>query len=338
MNKITIQQIAELAGVNKATVSRVLNGNAKISEKTREKILQIIKQYNYVPNTTARALATNKTFTVGFCFDYKDKKSYANPFFYKVLQGIENEIYSRDHMFLMMSEHGGKKKESSFARIVAERRVDGVLLPNTLLTPENVDLLERYSMPYVVLGEPAADAHGKIRWVDVDNIQAAAVLTGKLLGMGLKDIRIFAGPDDIKKDKFVSDRVEGYRQTMEKHGLPTLIVEQADELKTARPSPEAVVCCTHDQLFEMLDGERLQLPATEMVLATFDANPLFRLIKHPIHYMEIDLEHMGAQAAKLLFSCMNGDSDSPRFVRIPVTTVRTNHGVNDGMENERQKG
>lgn len=87
MSRLTIKEIAELAGVNKATVSRVLNGNANISEKTRQKIMDIVREHNYVPNATARALASNRTYTVGFCFDYTNRQAYANPFSAKCCKG-----------------------------------------------------------------------------------------------------------------------------------------------------------------------------------------------------------------------------------------------------------
>lgn len=331
MSKLTIQNIADLAGVNKATVSRVLNGNKNISEKTRLKIEKIMKEHNYVPNSIARGLAFNKTFTVGFCFDYTDKKAFANPFFYKVLQGIEDVIYDNEYLLLMMSDHDKKGGKSTFERIVVEHRVDGLLLPDTLLNQANYELLIEHEMPFVIIGEHSLQQEG-IRWVDVDNVQAAGILTERLLALGHRSIVMYAGAADGRRDKFIADRMEGYRAVMGQHGLEAHIVEQADSLATLRAfeggeagnnghNPEAVICCTHELLFEMLDWEHGNPMLKEISLATFDDYPMFRHLKHPVHYVEIDLEMMGKQAAGLLFSLINKEANPAQSIRIPTSIV-----------------
>lgn len=330
MSKITIQQIADLAGVNKATVSRVLNGNANISEKTRIKIEKIMKENNYVPNSIARGLAFNKTFTIGFCVDYTDKKAFANPFFYKVLQGIEEVIYDNEYLFLMMSDHDKKGGKSTFERIVMEHRVDGLLIPNTLLNQSNYDLLIKHQMPFVTLGEKMLEAEG-VRWVDVDNVQAAHILTEKLISQGLERIMIYTGERGMIRDKFIADRVRGYSMAMKHRGFAVDIIEQAEVLKTLYhtkggetdrgPDANAVICCTHDLLFEMLDWENGNPVLENISLATFDDYPVFKYLKQPVHYVEIDLETMGRQAAALLFTLINKEKNPPESIRIPTSIV-----------------
>ncbi|EES74156.1 transcriptional regulator, LacI family [Paenibacillus sp. oral taxon 786 str. D14] len=326
VSKITIQEIAILAGVNKATVSRVINGNRNISEKTRKKVEDIMKQYNYVPNSIARGLATKKTFTVGFCFDYTNKQAYANPYFYKVLQGIEEVVYNHDHMFLMMSDHEGKNGRSTFERVVVERRVDGVIIPNTLLNERNYELLTKHDMPFVVSGENTlkqADAP----WVDIDNVQAGRILTEHLIDLGCRNIMIYAGGSAAKRDKFLGDRLNGYHEAMRQHHLEPQVIEHADFLKKLYDSPrsgseaqrpDALICCTHEQLFEILDWENGNPLLAELALATFDSFPMSKYLKYPVHFVEIDLEMMGKQAAQMLFSRMNKESGVPPFISIPT--------------------
>ncbi|MFD1175343.1 LacI family DNA-binding transcriptional regulator [Paenibacillus puldeungensis] len=328
MSKITIQQIADLAGVNKATVSRVINGNSKISEKTREKVEAIMKQQNYVPNSIARGLAFNKTFTVGFYSDYTDKRAYANPFFYKVLQGIEEIVYNNDHMFLMMSDHVNKKSKSTFEKVVSQHRVDGLIIPNTLLTERNYDLLVKHKMPYVVTGENMLPKGG-VPWVDIDNVQAGQILTEHLIELGCRNIMIYAGGEAVKRDKFLADRLKGYTETMTRNQLDISVIQHGDVLKTFNFSegsvkseisgiahPDALICCTHEQLFEILDWERGNPMLSELALATFDNFPLSKYMTHPVHFVDIDLEMMGKQAAKMLFSLMNKEPSVPKSISI----------------------
>ncbi|MGF7049350.1 DNA-binding LacI/PurR family transcriptional regulator [Paenibacillus sp. DS2015] len=317
MEKLTIQQIADLAGVNKATVSRVINGNSSISEKTRLKIEKIMKQHNYVPNSIARGLAFNKTFTVGFCFDYTDKQAYANPFFYKVLQGIEEIVYEQDHLFLMMSDHQQKKNnKSTFERVVGEHRVDGLIIPNTLLNEQNYNLLLKHKMPYVVSGENLLQNEGGVPWVDIDNIQAGRILTEHLIDIGCRHIVIYAGKGAVERDKFIVDRLEGYTQAMNRKGMKVKVIDNPDVLRTLNQEvdanlkgdlqhPDALICCTHEQLFQVLDWDHGNPVLSEMALATFDNFPISRYMKYPIHFVEIDLEMMGKQAAQMLFRLMN---------------------------------
>ncbi|MNO29293.1 HTH-type transcriptional regulator MalR [compost metagenome] len=328
MSKITIQQIADLAGVNKATVSRVINGNSNISEKTRNKVEAIMKQHNYVPNSIARGLAFNKTFTVGFYSDYTDKRAYANPFFYKVLQGIEEIVYNNDHMFLMMSDHVNKTSRSTFENVVSQHRVDGLIIPNTLLTEQNYDLLIKHNMPYVVTGENMLPKEG-VPWVDIDNVQAGQILTEHLIELGCRNIMIYAGGEAVERDKFLADRLKGHMETMRRYQLDVSVIPNADMLKTLKFSespekpeisvlshPDALICCTHEQLFEILDWERGNPMLSELALATFDNFPMSKYMTHPVHFVDIDLEMMGKQAAQMLFSLMNKEASVPKSISI----------------------
>ncbi|MFC5702707.1 LacI family DNA-binding transcriptional regulator [Cohnella faecalis] len=325
MTKLTIQQIADIAGVNKATVSRVLNGNMNVSQKTQEKVEKVIREHNYVPNTIARGLAFNKTFTMGFCHDYTDKRAFANPFFYKMLQGIENVVYRNDYLFLMMSHPTGQQKKSMFERMVSEQRVDGIILPSTLLNDSSFQLLTANRMPFVVLGEKEF-AHRNVHWVDVDNVQAAESLTERLIGLGHRRIWIFADRASIERDKFIQDRIAGYSNVMAGHGLPSFVVSRLESLLTKESGindnsllPDAVICCTHDQLFSILDEEKKEGSPAEFELATFDDNPLFQYLSKTVHYISIDLEQMGEQAATLLFKKINQEEDIPDMIRIPTS-------------------
>ncbi len=318
--KITIQQIAELAGVNKATVSRVINGSATISDKTKEKIEKIIKEYNYVPNTLARGLASNKTFTIGFCHDYTDKRAFANLFFYKVLQGIENVVYRNDYMFLMMSHHAREHGKSMFERVVSERKVDGLLIPSALLTEENHQLLIKHQIPFVVLGEEDF-SKPDIRWVDVDNQQAANVLTSHLAELGYRRIAIYYDKAAAARDRFIQHRIKGYSGTLSGLNLPHIVETDPEALYAC--SPDAIICCTHEQLFGLLDENKdVSAPraASGIALATFDDSPLFQYLRRPIHYVSIDLERMGEEAAALLFSVIHQAADIPDHLLIPTSS------------------
>ncbi|MBO9596891.1 MAG: LacI family DNA-binding transcriptional regulator [Cohnella sp.] len=316
MSRLTIKEIAELAGVNKATVSRVLNGSVSISEKTRNKIMEIVREHNYVPNTTARALASSRTYTVGFCFDYTNRQAYANPFFNEVLRGIEEEIYANDYLFLLMSVHDIDKSETTtFQKIVREHRVDGVLIPESLLTEEHYRFLIDHAMPFVVIGESPREG---VRWVDVDNVQAAEAMTERLIGNGCKDIVLLASPEKEQRDIYVANRINGYTAAMRRHGLPTRIVEP-NRLSHEDTLPHALIASSQEKLYEWLEADKT-LSQQAIPVAAFDDHPLYRHLPTPVESISLQLERMGTEAAKLLLQVMDGSEDAPSHIKVRART------------------
>ncbi len=316
LSRLTIKEIAELAGVNKATVSRVLNGSVSISEKTRNKIMEIVREHNYVPNTAARALASSRTYTVGFCFDYTNRQAYANPFFNEVLRGIEEEIYANDYLFLMTSVHDIDRSETTtFQKIVRERRVDGVLIPESLLTEEHYRFLTDQAMPFVVLGESSREG---VRWVDVDNAQAAEALTERLIGKGCKDIVLLASPEQGELDIYVANRIRGYTAAMRKHRFPARIAEP-DRIGQEDALPDALIASSQEKLYEWLEAEKTA-SHQGIPVAAFDDHPLYRHLPTPVESIALQLERMGTEAAKLLLQVIDGSEDAPSHVNVRART------------------
>ncbi|MDG0810686.1 LacI family DNA-binding transcriptional regulator [Cohnella rhizosphaerae] len=320
IEKITIKEIAELAGVNKATVSRVLNGNANISARTRDKVMEIVKRHNYVPNALAKGLASNRTYTVGFCYDYTEKQAVSNPFFQTVLQGVEDVVYARNFLFLMMSMQRDQLAHSSFAKVVTERRIDGVLVPTQLFTEATHRLLRQEGMPFVVVGEPMI-SQPDVHWVDIDNVQASEKLTRRLLDQGLGDVRIVYDEADKVRDKFVLDRIEGYKRAMGASRLKPreATLPQVEEafVGEAETVPQALIFSTESLLFDWLDTAASYPQAHSIRLATFDRSPFHRHMKYAVEAIEIELEAMGTEAADMLFALIDKNELAQPYIKIP---------------------
>lgn len=312
----------------------MLNGNTNISERTRDKVMEIVKRYNYVPNALAKGLASNRTFTVGFCYDYTEKQAVSNPFFQTVLQGVEDVVYARDFLFLMMSMQRDQLEASSFAKVVTERRVDGVLIPTQLFTEAAHALLRQEGMPFVVVGEPMI-AQPDVFWVDIDNVQAAEVLTRRLIAAGSGSVRIVYDEADRAKDKFVLDRIEGYRRAMTAAGLQpeTATLDRlggpSDSLGDPGLGPgpdpgdgaekQALIFSTESLLMDWLEAaDAQQMPARPVRLATFDRSPYHRYMKYAIESIEIELETMGFEAANMLFALIDKTELAQPYIKIPA--------------------
>lgn len=121
---ITIKDIADLAGVSKTTVSKVLNNkDQKISEATRQKILDIIKETNYVPNKMAQSLVTKKTKTIGLIIP-----DIRNPFFTDIARGAEDKAVNEGYNIILCNTDESLYKEELAFNTLSEKMVDGIIL------------------------------------------------------------------------------------------------------------------------------------------------------------------------------------------------------------------
>ncbi|MCL2342502.1 MAG: LacI family transcriptional regulator, partial [Firmicutes bacterium] len=92
----TIKEIAQKAGVATSTVSRVLNNSTLISEETRERVLRVMREQNYIPNSMARGLSSQRTYAVALLVNIEDSQAFNNPFFYEIMHGIETVVYQHE--------------------------------------------------------------------------------------------------------------------------------------------------------------------------------------------------------------------------------------------------
>ena len=120
----TIKEIAEMANVSTATVSKVLNGKDKyISEKTRQKILEIVEREGYIPNGIAKSLKIKKTKTIGLIMP-----DVMNPFFAELARGAEDAAEKRGYIVIICNSENRISKEEKYLNILQEKMVDGIIM------------------------------------------------------------------------------------------------------------------------------------------------------------------------------------------------------------------
>ncbi len=121
----TIKDIAKAAGVSITTVSRALNGYSDVNENTRQKIIDIARQLNYIPNTLARGLVMNKSKTIGLLVSGLTKESAKDNFTFEVLAGVNEYVSEVDYDMVLFSTTSTKQREKTYTQLCRERRVDG---------------------------------------------------------------------------------------------------------------------------------------------------------------------------------------------------------------------
>lgn len=210
MGKSTIFDVAKKAGVSKSTVSRVINNQGNVKEKTRKKILKVMRSLNYHPNSSARSLVTKRTNTIGLIVpDITD-------FFYlQFIKGAEVVGIKNNYNMMLLSSRWDVEEERYCLKMFGEGRVDGVLLISGNWVGEpylNCPELEK--MPLVII-DRTLNNH-VIPTINVDNKNGGYLGTRHLLENGHRMIAFVTG---LANQKASLDRMEGYRQAMDEAGV-----------------------------------------------------------------------------------------------------------------------
>lgn len=208
----TIEQVAKVANVSIATVSRVINNSALVSEKTREKVQLAIKKLNYEPNYLGRSLRQSETNMVLAMVHGID-----NPFFSQIMRGIENVAHAHGVNVLICTTYGDPKREMHYLEMLKRRYVDGAIMLSCCMDVQELDQLdENYPIVQVIENIPESKAVS----VCVDYYQASVQLMEHLIQSGHRNIVfIHTGLQTIISS---TEKFRAYTDTLKKHGLPLL--------------------------------------------------------------------------------------------------------------------
>lgn len=202
-SKLTIEDIAKMAGVSKGTVSRVINHNPEgVSEETRNRILKIIEEVGYVPNRMARSITVSETKTIGLIIP-----DVQNPFFPQVIRGVEDCAMKYGYTVFLCNSDSNVEKEKNYLYQFLEKRVDGIIINTSgeINHPKLTSLIHNSNVPVVLLDRKTND-FAEYPGVYVDNISAAKKGTLYLIDHGNCNIA-YLGGDPVQT---TLDRYEGY--------------------------------------------------------------------------------------------------------------------------------
>jgi len=206
---MTIEQIANLAKVSKTTVSRVINDKPDVNPKTRRIIKDIIEEFGYQPNASAKAIAQQRIFNIGLIIPYEAEYIFSNPFYVDVLRGIYSELDKEGYYLLLCYPH-----ERNYIDLYTQKRVDGfIILSPSIEHKKLINLLIEKNVPFVSTSI-LSDIEG-IPSVDVDNYLGGILAAEHLISLGHREIGF------IGKKLFASsnERLRGLRDTLKKYGI-----------------------------------------------------------------------------------------------------------------------
>lgn len=308
--KITIDDIARELQVSKTTVSRAISGKGRISNATREKVLQYIEGIHYKPNVIAKGLAQSKTYNIGFVMP-GDYSLVDLPFFQKCLMGISEVASSSDYDVLisMVTE----ADISQLEWMINNHKVDGIILSRTLVKDAPAEFLMKQSLPFVTIGTAL---NKNIIQIDNDHRSACRELTSILLMRGIRRLALIGGN---KTHVVTQKRLQGYmdafleqKQSVDK-GLVYMDVESGimvewivEEL--IQKQAECVICmddsiCT--LVLNKLKKQKLRVPA-DIKVASFYNSTLLENNIPPITSLQFDVRELGMLTCKILLDLIEG--------------------------------
>jgi LacI family transcriptional regulator len=205
----TIYDVARLAGVSTATVSRALNGTAPIAPTTRTAIDQAVEQLGYRANTIARSLVTKSTQTIAFLLP-----DITNPFYASLVSGIQEHTLRNGHTMLLCTTDGDPEREEQYLELLRAKQVDGALVDGLVLPPERIARFVADGFPIVCLDRDVDSP--SVPLVQVDNRLGARMATEHLLSLGHTRIAHVAGAEDLRISE---QRAAGYREALAAAGV-----------------------------------------------------------------------------------------------------------------------
>lgn len=211
MKKITMLDIAKKAGVSKATVSMVLNKRDHcISEETKQKILKLAKELNYIPNSLARGLSTKKTGTIGIILP-----DITNPFFASIARAIEDSANLLGYNVMFCNADNEIDKELEYIKLLISKLVDGVIFIAGGESKSSVEMLKSNNIPFVLVDrymESYKDEYGVYLLNEAGVIQGIEYLYNK----GNRKIAFVKGHEHLQ---ISNERLKGYKRAMNKYGI-----------------------------------------------------------------------------------------------------------------------
>ncbi|MDB5748371.1 MAG: transcriptional regulator [Massilia sp.] len=204
----TVHEVARVAGVSAATVSRLLNGTAKVSEDKRQAIEDAIERLNYTPNVLAQNLKTGSSRTIGIL-----TQSLVSGYFADAMAGVDDALQGTGYAPLIVSGHWHADEEAERIELLIARRVDGLVILSGRMKDEQILKLSQ-RVPIVAFGRDLRGA--RTYGFCLDNYRGACDAVEHLVALGHRDIAFIAGPPDHRD---AVARLAGYRDTLAKHKI-----------------------------------------------------------------------------------------------------------------------
>lgn len=329
MSNLTLDDIAHIAEVSRATVSRVVNNHPNVSDKMRQRVQKIIDETGFQPNLVARSLVSKQTKLLGLVIPRNIHGFFGDPYYSRLVEGISQACNFFDYtlaLFIFQTEDDERK---IFPRLTQGRFVDGIIVQATGLGDELVPDVNKWKIPYIFVGRPLLET--AVSYLDVDNVAGAYQAVSHLIQLGHHKIGTVTGALNTSVGR---DRLEGYRQALAHQGLEidNNLIKEGDFTETSaydataqllKHHPDAIFAASDTMALGVLRAitdANLAVPY-DIALVGYDdlppatlANPQLTTIRQPIR-------RFGYKAVETLLDMIQNGSQPLRRIMFDTELI-----------------
>jgi DNA-binding LacI/PurR family transcriptional regulator len=327
----TLDEVARVAGVSRATASRAINGGQRVSPRAQSSVDAAVRSLGYVPNPAARSLVTRRTDSIAVVVPEPDDRVFSDPFFAGTLRGVTRALNERDLQLVLLLAKPGETATRTL-RYLTNRHVDGALVVSHHRDDGLAEQLARIDLPCVFGGRPWTSGE-QVAYVDVDNTAGERMATEVLLERGCRRIGTIAGPSDMTA---AEDRLAGWRQAMAAAGQADDAVVHGDFTEAGGERAAEELLATHPDLDGIVVASDLMALGAmrvlqrlgrrvpdDVALVGFDDLGVAERTTPPLTTVRQPVEQMAERATRLLLEQVDGRSRGHAMrVIIPPQLVR----------------
>ena len=319
MYRVTIKDVANLAGVSKTTVSHVLNQTRFVQEETRQRVLAAVEQLGYRPSSIARSLVSKRTKTIGLLIS-----DVSNPFYPDVILGVEEVALANNYSIFLCNTNYDIDRAMKYIRTIIDKSVDGVLFMSSSMTLEMVEEVARHQIHTVVLDYGAMKLEELASTITINFAEGIQQAIQHLVEMGHRNIAHVSGPLNLWTSQV---RRDAFLQALQKFGLDwenAIVIEgdlrieggrkALDQIMKLDPRPTAVFTANDLMALGLIWAARnyqLNLPKDLSVIGLDDINLSSKIVP-PLSTVAMPRNEIGKLAMHMLLDLIDAGDNSTK--------------------------
>ncbi len=326
---VTINDVANAAGVSKSTVSKVLNHWSTISPETTERVNAAIKKLHYIPNSRAVSFARQTTQNIVYLTNLGKDTAYQNPHMFDIMCGVYQALSSKDYTLTLVDTSDESYPGEKASQEIQRRSADGLIIHGSAVNKELASLIISEAIPHIIIGHPSFES--RLCWIDTNHSLAGQYAAEHMVQCGYSDVIFFGGR---KTDVISAQRLKGFLSGMLDLGYHISqsnigytddtrqsAYERALQFLNKGSVPQAIICENNTLalgVMKAVSEMNLSVP-DDIAVLTFDVYPYSSIIDPMLTIIDINVYDMGVQAGNMMIRKLeNPDLLIQSFTALPV--------------------
>ncbi|MBS4208870.1 LacI family DNA-binding transcriptional regulator [Bacillus sp. FJAT-50079] len=334
--KVTIYDVAKEANVSIATVSKVINKTGRISERTKRRVLEVMKQLDYQPNMLASALMGKQTKTIGLLIP-----DLANPFFSELARSIEDKGHELGYNLVICSTDYQMDKENKYLSLLKQKSVDGFILASGFENLDKVKELMQQEIPVAIVARDFPMF--SINAVALDDFMGGYLAASHLIELGHTTIGVIGR--DVWSNR---ERIRGFKQALAENNLTFIdyfeLIKDISDMKAGKGidhvkaakeimnkyllqqnRPTAIFACNDLLAIGAIQAAKeygLNVPE-QLSVVGFDNTLIATIVEPPLTTIAQPIQNMGTEVMNLMVSMIKGErKEKVRMTLLPSLVIR----------------